>query len=78
MSELVEPPKLDKCICGGEGAFNFERTPETRITMFWIQCTACGVKGSRSFPSSQEAAIDWNTKPENFPRHLYGIIDESN
>lgn len=77
MSDLAQPPKLDKCICGGDANFNFERTPETRATMFWIQCTSCGTMGSGRFPSSQEAAVDWKTKPENFPVHLYGEAEEN-
>ena len=76
MSDLAQPPNLGKCICGGTGGFNFERTPETRITMFWVQCTSCGTLGSRRFSTSQEAAADWNNKPENFPLHLYGTTDE--
>ena len=77
MSDLAEPPKLDKCICGGEAVFNFERTPETRARTYWVQCTSCGTKGTGRFPISHEAAADWNTKPENFPVHLYGPADDA-
>ncbi|MEJ7846573.1 MAG: hypothetical protein WKF92_00625 [Pyrinomonadaceae bacterium] len=75
MSDLAEPPKLDKCICGGEAGLNFERTPETRARMYWVQCGACGATGSGHFPNSHDASTDWNTKPENFPVHLYETTD---
>lgn len=77
MSDFVQPPKLDKCICGGVAGLNFERTPETRARMYWVQCTSCGTMGSGRFPTSDEAANDWNTKPENFPVHLYGTAEDS-
>ncbi len=76
MSEIAQPPHLEKCICGGEGGFNFERERENRLITYWVQCLVCGTLGSNRFPSSKEAADDWNSKPENFPNRLYGASEE--